>query len=337
MLKDPKALAAFSSLPLVDVDGICVPLGARDELLCYQQLREGRAVLALDERAWFFIRGGDAADFLQRICSQDCKKLAEGTGAQACLLSNKGRIQAFFWIFRPAPGAFIVETERSQVPTIFAILERYRFSEDVRWELPEDQAIFGVGGPKAAELLGEGLEAGGIREEAGGHLLRSDEFGVPLMRFLGSREAAEAVVESLAAGDVPLAGHRDFEALRIDACQPRLGLDSDDKTMPPEVCLDAACDPDKGCYVGQEVIARLATYGHLNRRLTRLLLASDRCPAPGSIIFDEGMEAGRLTSSYRSPVDQRVRALAMLPVLLLEEGGELRVGAADGIVASLLG
>ena len=97
--------------------------------------------------------------------------------------------------------------------------------------------------------------------------------------------------------------------------------------------MEAACNPEKGCYIGQEVIARLATYGHLNRKLERLVLESDECPSPGTLVYDDGMKAGRLTSSYLSPVDQRVCALAMLPVMLIEEGGELRVGAADGVLA----
>ena len=333
MLENPEPLEPFSDLPSIVADGLQVPVGAEDELRCHDALRNGRALLALAERAWFFIKGPDAADFLQRICSQDCKGLEAGKGAPACLLTSKGRIQAYFWIFRLDESSFIVETERAQLDAIFEILERYHFTEAIEWDLPADQALFGMAGPDAPQLFQEQPVTESVREEAGGFLVRTDELQVPLLRFFGSRDDAEALAKKLATDVTVLAGHRDYEALRIDAGFPRLKVDSDEKTMPPEIGLEAACNPEKGCYIGQEVIARLATYGHLNRKLERLVLESDECPSPGTLVYDDGMKAGRLTSSYLSPVDQRVCALAMLPVMLIEEGGELRVGAADGVLA----
>jgi folate-binding protein YgfZ len=292
-------------------------------------LRQDAAWLDLDQRAAVMIRGPDAVDLLHRVTSQDVRGLAVGGGAPACILTAKGKMQALFWLFRPASDLFLAETARANARSLRDQIDRFVFAERIAVELP-DWRVLGLFGPRAPALVAEAPPGCGVVAAGDGFLVRSDELGVPGLRFHVPAAAAAAL--SARVPTPPRGSAADFDGLRIDAGWPELGADADDTTIPLEVGLAAACSTTKGCYVGQEVIARIHTYGHVNRQLCRLVIEGS-CPGPGALVYDEGLEAGRVTSCYVSPGDGKAHALAMLPRLLVSPGPALRVGAPDGPAA----
>ena len=298
-----------------------------------EQAREAALSLPLDFLGLLRMEGPDVADYLQRVTTQDAEGLSPGSSAPACLLTGKGKMQAHFRLLRTGPELFYAETWRDRLGQLREQLDRFIFTEKIQMDPLDAQVGLGLVGPQAPGLASVGdseLGADEVRETDGLLRLRSDELGMPFCRIYGSEEAIAAESERLGSAAVPGAGRALFEALRIEAAQPLLGTDADETTIPLEVGLDVACDPDKGCYTGQEIIARIRTYGHVNRQLMRVRFTSPEPFQPGTLILDDGMQAGRLTSSYLSPEDGRWHALALLPLVVLEDADDLRVGSEDG-------
>ncbi|MFQ5507570.1 MAG: hypothetical protein ACE5F1_22640, partial [Planctomycetota bacterium] len=232
-------LGSFSELPEIQIDGQIHTRAGADPGSLHQKLRNEAALLAMDQLGAITLEGPDAAEFLQRICSQDAQGMAPGSGARACLLSGKGKLLAAFWLWRPAHERFLLEVDRPRSEAVLGILDRYLFSENCRIrDLSPELAVIGVVGPGAPELVDGAPAAGQVVARGGGHLVHSTELGVPSIRFVAPRDEADSLARELADSGLPLGGFEDFEALRIDACVPRFGLDADENTIPLEVNLD---------------------------------------------------------------------------------------------------
>ena len=334
------SLSCFRGLPVEERDGLQVRVRSQDPAETHRALRETAALVALEHRAVLRIEGPDAADLLQRVSSQDAVGMDQGAGAPATLLTGKGKLEAIFELHRLGPELFVAECRRAAVETLRQLIDRYVFAERLELEVLDLQGI-GVFGPEAGKRVSRAMP--GLSEwssgfacaaldsaaPSAGFVLASDGLAVPAFRVFADAQRLEDIAAACEA--LPRAGWEDYEALRIDAGFPRFGHDVDGSTLALEAGLDAACDPDKGCYIGQEIVARIRTYGHVNRELVRVrsLEAVNASLASPALIFDEGIEAGRLTSAFVSPVDQRLHGLAMLPAML-DEDVELRVGSADG-------
>ncbi|MGH7407707.1 MAG: YgfZ/GcvT domain-containing protein, partial [Candidatus Methylomirabilales bacterium] len=158
--------------------------------------------------------------------------------------------------------------------------------------------------------------------------------GVPGFDLLLPAEAAAAVARGLseavkAVGGRPV-GHAAFETVRVEAGTPWYGLDFDENNLPQEAGLETtAVSFTKGCYIGQETVARIHFRGHVNRRLTGLALQGERLPARGSRVLKGEAEVGRVTSAVRSPARGAPVALAVLRREVGEPGTSLTVEA-DG-------
>jgi len=130
-------------------------------------------------------------------------------------------------------------------------------------------------------------------------------------------------------------GLRAMETLRIEAGIPRYGVDMNEETIPLEAGLDHAVNYDKGCYVGQEVVARIHWRGHVNWVLSGFLLAGRELPSPGSELRDGNKKVGYITSSAYSPSLDRVIALGYIRRELSEPGSEAVLNTEDGGIAEL--
>ncbi|MGH9360404.1 MAG: YgfZ/GcvT domain-containing protein, partial [Thermoanaerobaculia bacterium] len=224
-------------------------------------------------------------------------------------------------------------------------LKRYAALEDIEVEESRAGGAFAVQGPRARDLLGGWIEhgiwpeepfreetvfGGGIRcfvrrsveTPAGGWQLRRAI--PPLWRALVDE------AQRLGGGAV---GPAVAEVLRIEAGIPRWGVDLDGSNFPNECGWEEALNYDKGCYIGQEVIARMRTYGHLNKRLLRVRFGEAAEAPPGARLYRDGKEVGQVTSSAASFLSGRVFALAYLRQPAWEPGTILQVGAADGPAA----
>jgi len=205
------------------------------------------------------VAGPDAAEFLHRLCSGDVQELAEGVVVPATFLDAKGKLQATVLVMRQGE-TFWLETHDEQIDGLTTMLERYHFSEQL--------AIKKLDLGPCAELVAggdEGVAAGMVHaDDAGlnGIELRIVRRGVSFTRTHGvaNKPAGMAMSAELA------------EALRMVAGFVRVGVETEASTLALEADLGDHCSTTKGCYTGQEIVARIHTYGQVNRKLCLLQL-----------------------------------------------------------------
>jgi folate-binding protein YgfZ len=245
-------------------------------------------------RDYVAARGPDAADFVQRMVSNDVAALAPGEACDALLLTPKARIVAPLRVFRRGDDDFLLATERGLGETLRGQLIRARFAAKVELE-PEEHA--------SAIVLGaepEGLHA------------RAGEYG---------EEAWEAVDTEPAGNPVD---EEELERLRIEARGPAWGRELDDRVLPAEAGLvERAISLTKGCYPGQEPVARLHFRGHANRGLRVLEL--ETVPPYDAEIREGDRVVGRVTSAVAGR--DAVLALGYLRTDVTDDA-ELSVGGA---------
>jgi folate-binding protein YgfZ len=212
-------------------------------------------------RGYVTVRGPGAADFLERMLSNDVLSIEAGEARPALLLTPKSRIVAPLKIVREEPHGFLLITEADLAETVAATLLRARFAAKCEIEVKPYRGYLRLGG-------GEGI--------------RNDDYGV---------EATESWVEE----DLEAASPDELEALRIEAGTPAWGKELDESVLPAEAGLDEShVSFTKGCYPGQEPIARLHYRGRPNRRLRRLEVVN---AAPGDEIRLGEKAVGRVTSA----------------------------------------
>jgi folate-binding protein YgfZ len=235
------------------------------------------AVAARRPRAFVGVAGPQAADYLNRMVSNDVLALASGASCEALLLTAKARVIATLRVVRRGEEDFLLLTEPELGETVRSHLLRFRFA--ARCEIaPEEHDSYVLLGPAAAPPHGALAVPDG-------------DYGVPGYEVVG--EAAPA--------GLPLLGDEELERLRIEAGTPRFGRDIDDRVLPAEAGLDRlAVSFTKGCYPGQEPVARLHFRGHPNRELRVLAIESGSPPAPGAEVVHAGRAVGRVTSAARA-------------------------------------
>ena len=263
------------------------------------------------------VTGKDAGAFLQRLCTQDVLGLAEGEVAPAAFLDAKGKVQ-FTVLIWPVVDGFVMETHREQREGLLALLERYHFTEQV--------TIAAVDAGACAELV-SAAESPARRAERrdAGWVVRFARRGVQFERSYGGEPAGDG-----ATLDAALA-----ESLRMAAGLVRVGVETEPSTLALEADLDDHCSTRKGCYTGQEIVARIHTYGHVNRKLCLLQLVSgDPIEAPATLVeLEDELPVGRVMHAV-APLGQDLRVgLGYLPAdfqaigtkLALEGGGSVEV------------
>jgi tRNA-modifying protein YgfZ len=215
------------------------------------------------------VSGADRVDFLHGQCTNDIQRLRAGESCYAAFLNAKGKMRGEGQVICLA-DAFLLEVNPGLAPS----LKKFIITEDVTVE-------------DVTASLGEWLVIG-------------DEIGeVPAQAVTFQHPLGWGVIS-----DTPMAATIDserLEVLRIEAAVPKWGVDMDETTIPNEAGLEArAISYGKGCYIGQETIARIKTYGHVNRRLVQIALAGESVPACGDKLFVDGREVGQVASAVRS-------------------------------------
>lgn len=288
--------------------------------------RSGRGKLVL--------RGGEAAEFLQGQLTNDIEALETGEGCYAALLDRKGHMQADMRVLRTTPDEIWIDTEPEPLAVVRRHLETYKIGRDVEVEdVTATRAILSLIGPRSADLagapplpehVGEPLTLAGTECLAVGTAM-----GIDLIAMATEADRVRAAL--LEAGAVEV-GPEAVEVLRIEAGTPRYGTEMDSGTMPAEAgIVERAVDFEKGCYIGQETVARLHYRGKPNRHLRGLRLSA---PAdPGLPLRLGEKEVGRIGGSCVSPVLGPI-ALAILR-REAEPGAELAVGE-DGVTARVV-
>lgn len=288
----------------------------------WQALAHGAVVHVRTGEARFAVIGKGALLCLQGLVTCDLTKAPDGSRVYGALLTNKGMIVTPLWIARRDAEHFIVETPASAGGDLRAVFARSLPPRLCRWEdLTAATTGLGLYGPKAGAGIGPFLDAlpAVVRGARG---LDGD---------LAADAAAAGVAELTAAGAVP-ASDALMASCRILAGIPALGSEIDGKTLPQEVRADelGAISYTKGCYLGQETVARLHFRGHPNRRLALLVLDGEPEQPPRDAGLD-GKTVGRLTSAAWS---DELDAWAGQAVLRreVEEGATVEVGGTVAVV-----
>ncbi len=291
----------------------------------YRALRAGAGLIDYSTQALIEVRGADRAGFLHRLLSNDIQGIAPGSGCRAALLTPAAKLLAELLVLADAEALWLL-CELPRVEAVMQTLERHHFSEDVRCANHErHSAVLACQGPRAAEILSEVAGQAASLSRDGDHvraslrgleirLIRQALAGGTGLLLLVDAEQADGLWDFLrrhgeSKGLRPV-GWEAFNTARIEAGVPWFGIDMDESNLLPETGLEAVAVSDtKGCYVGQEVIARLATYGSVSRKLMGLRLEGEVVPSRGDPILFDGAELGQVTSACASPALRRPIAL----------------------------
>lgn len=327
------------------VRGSIVPQGFGDVEAECRAVRETAGVMDRNDRAYLTASGPDAADFLHRMVTNEVKGLAPGQGCYAAQLTVQGHMIADFYLLR-MPDHLLLETDWSVKDRLREVLDKHIIADDVELADRSDQlAALSVEGPAAGKLLTAagavtlpGQEFNHTWVELGGKpvlLARLSETGEEGYRLIFVVEYAQNLWEALTAQQklVPWkpVGHAALNILRTEAGIPWFGVDMDEHTLPPEAGLDQrAISYQKGCYLGQEIIERIRSRGHVNRRLAGLYLGGDTLPAAGTKLLSNGKEVGQITTAVLSPALGRPLALAYVRREHLAPGTRLRLETGQG-------
>jgi len=256
------------------------------------------------------VTGRDRAAFLQGMLSNDVKALQPGQGCPAAFLDAHGKVVSLLSVY-VLEDRILLELPAGSTDTFLQVIDKFLISEKAYFEAADDvYAILAVQGPEAERML---ASLSGSTLDAAPYSHQEVEIAGAPVRIARHRLAvtpgfhcwtavthAEALGKALReAGAVPV-GALALETLRIEAGIPAYGRDVDDAVILPETRLDAFVSFTKGCYIGQETVARVKYRGHINRGLSGMVLEGDRVPAHGDAITAEDKEVGRVTSAVRS-------------------------------------
>jgi folate-binding protein YgfZ len=314
----------------------------------YAALRESAGVLDLSFRSRLCVLGADAQRFLNGQVTNNVKDLKIGEGCYAALVSAKGKLQSDLNIYR-LDNEMLLDFEPGLSEPVTQRLEKFVIAEDVQViDAAPQYGVLSVQGPKAAEVVGslssrlvvpsKAMSVTKVEEPAFGEIyvtqssrLRSQGFDL----FVPTAAMKDATERLLAQGG-RLCGWQALETVRIEAGVPRFGADMDETNLAPEALDTHAISYSKGCYIGQEVIARVRTYGQVAKSLRGLRLGGNEKEAPpkGTKLFLVEKEVGSITSAVWSPALQGLIALGYVRREANQTGTELEAQMPGGKIPS---
>jgi folate-binding protein YgfZ len=299
----------------------------------YRQLREECGLLDRSVRGKLLVHGAEAAEYLQGQLTNDVEALAAGEGCYAALLDRKGHLQADMRVLRLDEGEFWIDVEPEALAAARRHLETYKIGREVEvLDRSEEKAILSLIGPRADEVAATVAPADGART-ATIHGTECVVAGTPAgLDLIAAAADAGPLREALLAAGATEVDPEAVEILRIEAGLPRFGAEMSGETMPAEAgIVERAVSFSKGCYIGQEPVARLHYKGRPNRHLRGLELSAPAPPGTSLRLGDK--EVGRIGSACVSPAFGPI-ALAIVR-REAEPGAELRAGE-DGVTARVV-
>ncbi len=309
----------------------------------YRSARESCALLDQTDRGRLEVRGADAAVFLHRLSANEVRRLGPGQGVRNLLLSSKGKV-LFDFDLSVEGDRILLSTTPGRATALRTALDTYLFSEKVTFkDLTEQYAPLAVSGPRADEIV-ERVCAAKPTEEPYAHLsgrfegaavniARAPVAGSPGLRLDAGPDRAAALWSALASQGAQPMGRVAYDSLRVEAGWAETGVDIDENVFPQEARLERAFSLDKGCYIGQEVVAKIDTYGGLNKRLVGLGVSHDDPIPRGARLWREDggewRDLGVCTSwAYSFELDRGL-VLAYVKRRHQAVGTRFRIGAPD--------
>ena len=314
----------------------------RDFLKDYNRIRNGGGGYYEQRRGLIEVWGKEAVQFLNGLITNDVAALEDGGQMLAALPNVQGRLLAIVRVLRNG-DRFFFETDEVTHEKVFQNLFRFTFAGDFFVEdVSENFRYFEVFGSKRSEPPAL----------AGGFLFTS---AISINHFVpvAAADAFRAELEAIGAFEIP---DELYEILRIENGVPKYGVDMDESTVVLETGLDEAVSFTKGCYIGQEIIARIHFRGHVAKQLTGLILSSPAHEGRAGWLLSEppaiaggltpdfqhaelktidGKNAGKITSVTFSPTLGKTIALAFVRYDYLAEGTELRINERTATVKNL--
>lgn len=288
----------------------------------YFALTEGAGIVDMSERSRLEATGDDRRSFLHKLSTNDVNGLTDGGGCEAYFLDARGHVLGHAFLISTRQSV-VIETVSGRNEALLAHLDRYLIREKVELrDRTPDWAELLVAGARSQEVLTT-LAAGELptsplasaEMELAGQpaLLVRVELTRPggYLLLLRDRAATQSVIERLRQGGAVSCGQEAFDAARIEAGFPLYGSDISDKNLPQEVARDdLAISFRKGCYLGQETVARIDALGHVNKTLVRLRFEGEAVPPAGTELIAGEVDVGQVTSAAYSPGAKRAVALA---------------------------
>ena len=292
-----------------EIDGWQVPLHYGDPAAEYRAMRAGAGVIDRSMLGKVTVTGRDRQAFLQGMLTNDVKGLTAGKGTGAAFLDALGKVVVLLSVYA-LDDRLLIELPPSFTEKTLERLDHFLISEKVYFEAADSAfAIIAVQGPATGDLLSrlagqtlalapyEHVEVVIAGEPV--RVIHRREGGVAGFHCWTAAAHGAALWAAIADVAVPV-GMEALDTLRVEAGIPWYGRDVDETLIFPETRLEQLVSFTKGCYIGQEVVARVKYRGHINRGLAGLVLEGNRIPAAGARVVAEGKDIGRVTSAVRS-------------------------------------
>ena len=310
----------------------------------HEAVRKKAGLLDLSARGKIRLAGKEHLKFLQGMLTNDVMKLTDGEGTYAAILTVKGRMLSDMRVYKEG-GSVLLNLEPGLNVKVRDLLLKYRLSYKATVDdVTEELALFSVQGPESKNVLkAVGVTIPELKEH--GHFKaaifgmevicasadRTGEGGFDLYVPAGSAEEAwNYLLEKGKGFDMEPVGSRALDVLRVEAGIPIYGRDMDEDTIPIEAGIWNALSFEKGCYIGQEVVARIKWRGHVNRHLSGIVMEEGFSPSAGDDIFAGEKKIGKITSPAFSPGLGRNVALGYVRREFVEPGTEVDISSSDG-------
>ena len=301
-----------------EVSGWEVPRHYGDPVAEHTAVRNGVGLADLSHRGKLRVTGDDRVKWLQSIISNDILPLTSGHGVYSSFLTHKGKMLSYFRVYG-LPDSLMVEDVGEIGDTTFQAFRKFLlYGTKAKMENgAESWGLLLISGPQAPRLIRDAFECdvsglqslAFVTQEIGGQqalLIRTEETGETDIEILIPTDGVLPAWERLwtVGGSMGLKpfGTDAREMLRLEAGLPRAGTELTEEIVPPEANLEGkAFSLSKGCYPGQEVVARMDTYGSVRRRMVGLVMLDPVIPKTGAKLFSGEREVGWISSAAHSP------------------------------------
>jgi glycine cleavage system T protein len=292
----------------------------------HHAVRQSVGIADLSHRGKLRVTGDDRVKWLQSVISNDILPLQPGQGRYSSFLTHKGKMLTYFRVYMQTDAVMIEDVGEIGDATYQALRKFLLYGTKAKMEnCAESWGLLLLSGPKAGTVIkaafGSDVDElkpiNFISATIGGQtalIIRTEETGEQDYEVLipadGLTTAWERLMEAGAPHGIKPVGSQAREALRIEAGIPKAGPDLNEEIVPPEANLEGkAFSLNKGCYPGQEVVARMDTYGTVRRKLVGLVLQDSVVPPHGAKLYSGAREVGWISSAARSPQLNKVIAL----------------------------
>jgi folate-binding protein YgfZ len=336
---------------MAEREGWSVPASYGDVAGEYTAVREaGAGLIDLSSRGRLLVSGSEAVQFLNGLVTNDMKTLEVGSWMPAALPNVQGRLIAAVRVIclqdegtdKKVSPAFLIDTEAATHETVLKTIERFTLAGDFHVkDKTSETAMLSVQGKNATSIVGsvlgdtaDVLARQAVRQiswrPAGAMvdvtLINASHTGEDGFDLIVDKDYGGSLWNALQQAGAQPVGYDALEILRIEAGFPRYGIDMNDTNVVTETNLDDAVSYTKGCYIGQEIIARIKYRGHVAKKLSGLIFDGTVAVEAGAVVNSvEGKEIGRITSVTDSPKLKRTIALAYLKYDYLAPGTPVKV------------